>query len=348
MPLKEAIFKPLSRGEVIKAVERKNPQRIPLVMAKWWGEGLELQYGDKLSRFQKYPEDVAMLWHRNFLQPASLNLPWWSEKQGRANDNNPVFDTWARLDDFIERLPDPEKDPVMDQLAAEAEKARKEDRYVLFAFWRLFFERPWGYRGMENIMTDYYLEPENVHRLHEALCSTYLKYLAHAKRNIKPDGFFSSDDLGNQRQPMMSPAMFDEFIKPYYIRLGSFLKEKGMHWWLHSCGNNTPLLPALVEAGLTVFHPVQKGTMEEKAVADEFGSSLTFLAGMDVQHTLREKDPEGVRKEVRFLIDTFDRQGGGLCLAAGNGIVAGTPIENIEAFLDEAVRYGAEHRARFN
>ncbi len=29
---------------------------------------------------------------------------------------------------------------------------------------------------------------------------------------------------------------------------------------------------------------------------------------------------------------------------AGNGIVSGTPFENIAAFLDEAVRYGAKHR----
>ena len=36
-----------------------------------------------------------------------------------------------------------------------------------------------------------------------------------------------------------------------------------------------------------------------------------------------------------------------MCIAAGNGIVSGTPFENIDAFLDEAVRYGTEHRARF-
>ena len=53
------------------------------------------------------------------------------------------------------------------------------------------------------------------------------------------------------------------------------------------------------------------------------------------------------REEVRFLIDTFDRADGGLCLAAGNGIVSGTPIENIEAFLDEALRYGRAHREAF-
>ncbi len=69
---------------------------------------------------------------------------------------------------------------------------------------------------------------------------------------------------------------------------------------------------------------------------------------MDVQHALQECDPGGVRAEVRFLIDTFDQPAGGMCIAAGNGIVSGTPFENIEAFLDEAVRYGAEHRMQYS
>ena len=59
---------------------------------------------------------------------------------------------------------------------------------------------------------------------------------------------------------------------------------------------------------------------------------------------MQEAEPAGVRAEVRHLIDTFDRPDGGMCIAAGNGIVSGTSFENIEAFLDEAVTYGAKHR----
>ena len=121
-----------------------------------------------------------------------------------------------------------------------------------------------------------------------------------------------------------------------------------MHFWLHSCGNNTEALPDLVDAGVDVFHPVQKHTMDEQAVAAEFGDRMTFLVGFDVQHILQEGTPDQVRAEVRYLVDTFDRPEGGMCLAAGNGIVGGTPFDNIDAFLDEAVRYGADHRAAMN
>ncbi|MGC9349758.1 MAG: uroporphyrinogen decarboxylase family protein [Anaerolineae bacterium] len=140
---------------------------------------------------------------------------------------------------------------------------------------------------------------------------------------------------------------FLETLKPYYAKVGQVVRESGMHWWLHSCGNNTAVLGDLVEVGVDVFHPVQKFTMDEVAVADAYGDRLTFLAGIDVQHALQEKDTEGVREEVRFLIDTFDRPDGGMCIGAGNGIVAGTPLENIAAFLDEAVHYGTAHRQRY-
>ncbi|MCD6505729.1 hypothetical protein J7M22_03795 [Candidatus Poribacteria bacterium] len=135
--------------------------------------------------------------------------------------------------------------------------------------------------------------------------------------------------------------------KPYYARVGALLKKHGVHWWLHSCGNNTEVLEDLIEVGVDVFHPVQKGTMDEVSVARKFGDRLSFLVGIDVQHILQERNPEGVREEVRYLIDLFDRPEGGMCIAAGNGIVAGTPFENIRAFLDEAMRYGIEHRHRY-
>lgn len=333
----------MTRHDVRKAVERKNPSRIPLVRAKWWGEGLAEQYGERLRELDRYPEDVDWLFLNNPVAPRQMNLSWeWSS--GGAYDSSCVIDDWAKLDEFIERLPDPDADPRFAQLEESAARANANDRYTIFGWWNLFFEKPWGLRGMENLMCDYHVEAENIHKLHAALCDTYCAYIETAARRLKPDGFWTSDDLGHQTGPMMSPAIFHDLLFPYYKRVGDTLKACNMHFWLHSCGDNTLLLPDLVESGVTVFHPVQKHTMDEVRTAAEFGDRLTFLAGIDVQHTLQEKDPDGVREEVRFLIDTFDRPEGGMCIAAGNGIVSGTPFENIEAFLDEAVAYGRKHR----
>jgi uroporphyrinogen-III decarboxylase len=277
-----------------------------------------------------------------------MNLPWRDvDADKRGYDSRSALPDWAMLDEFIARLQDPERPGALDRLLPMADEVRAGGRYMLFGHWNLFFEKPWGLRGMENLMVDYYQHPNEVHRLHDALCTQYEHWIRRGARELRPDGFWTSDDLGNQKQPMMRPEHFREFLKPYYRRVARVAHECGMHFWLHSCGNNTPLLDDLADAGVDVFHPVQKHTMDEQAVAREYGDRLTFLVGFDVQHILQEGSTEAVRREVRYLIDTFDRPGGGMCMAAGNGIVGGTPFENIEAFLDESVRYGREHRAAF-
>jgi uroporphyrinogen decarboxylase len=338
---------PLSRTEVAKAVERKKPSRIPLIMAHWWGEGLREQYGEKrLAELdERYPEDAVYLW-ASAVMPEDMDLSWKFSSSG-GHDSRVVLDDWAKLDEFIAKLVPPEKYTHWDDVYRDHKRYAGLDRYCFLSMWNLFFERPWMLRGMENLMLDYYMAPDKVHQLHAALCNQYIRYLEFAKKEFAPDAYWTSDDLGHQTQSMMPPDIFNDQILPYYKRIGETCRRLGLHWWLHSCGNNTPLMPMLIEAGVNVFHPVQKHTMNENETARDFGGKITFLAGIDVQHTLQEKGPQGVREEVRFLIDTFDRPEGGMCIASGNGIMAGTPFENIEAFLDEAYTYGAKHRKGF-
>ena len=116
---------------------------------------------------------------------------------------------------------------------------------------------------------------------------------------------------------------------------------------------------AAVEGGDPPRIPLVRAKWWGEGLVEQFGDELARFDHIpeDVVQILIENpvDPtrmnlswewhaDGVRNEVRFLIDTFDRTDGRMCIAAGNGIVGGTPIENIEAFLDEAIRYGASHR----
>ncbi len=337
----------LSREEVIKAVEGKYPSRVPLCRAKWIGEGFVEQYGDKLKQLDGIEDDVVQVFVPNPIDWNRMNLSWEIE-QGGAMDTSIVLDDWEKLDEFLEKIPSPDAFPEIESAAKDVEKARADGHYVHIGWWHLFFERFWMLRGMENLMCDYYTDPEDLGRLYDAVASAYCKMLDAVCSICNPDGFFSSDDLGHQTGPMMSPEIFHEQVFPYYKRFGDCIHKHGMHFWLHSCGNNAPLMNDLIEAGVNVFHPVQKFTMDEAATVEAFGGRITFLAGIDVQHTLQEKTPEEVREEVRFLIDTFDRPEGRMCIAAGNGIVGGTPLENVAAYLEEALSYGSEHRRKMN
>lgn len=59
---------------------------------------------------------------------------------------------------------------------------------------------------------------------------------------------------------------------------------------------------------------------------------------MDVQNTLPNGTIEDVVNEVKYMYDCFHTPKGGLLLAAGNGIMGDTPLENIEAMLAAMVK----------
>jgi hypothetical protein len=75
-------------------------------------------------------------------------------------------------------------------------------------------------------------------------------------------------------------------------------------------------------------------------VARRFGGDICIWAGMDVQHTIPYSTPEDVRREVRFMFDTYYRKDDRFILAAGNNMTPDAPLESIHALLDEALYYG--------
>ena len=90
MPKPTHTWTALHRLEVIKAVERKKPARIPLVMAKWWGEGLFEQYGARLNAFDIYPED-AVVTLIDPIEYSRMGLSWHLSDSG-AKDANCIVD----------------------------------------------------------------------------------------------------------------------------------------------------------------------------------------------------------------------------------------------------------------
>ena len=267
-------------------------------------------------------------------------LPKVDRSRKVGHDANAALPEWDALPALLADLPDTDAPGLFDQAKRIADAAHAEGKYVLIHHWSLMYERIWNFRGMENLLMDYYDFPAEVHALHRAVADTENKLLLRAVRELKPDGYMISDDLGGQHSLMMSPATFREFIKPYYAETWGIAHENDVDVWLHTCGNITEIIGDLIECGLSVLHPIQKRTMDWDNVAAEWKGKIAFWVGMDVQDTLINGSPEDVRKEVRLMRDTFDSPEGGFLYAAGNGIVGGTPIENIDAFLDEILTYG--------
>lgn len=338
------IRQPYTKQEIINVIERKGDAKIPLVFHKWWGEGLYERYGDQLKQLeQNYPDDIFTAWYQEPGYDISSNENP-SYRFGYRDDYADaerhsigkavvLLPDWDELDQFLADFPNPNEPHTFDDVKKYAIN-EKSDRYKLGCWWRLFHERLWSIRGMENLMMDYYDNMDGLKKIGKKILE-FNKVIVDRFAELGFDGIFSSDDLGHQTGPMMSPEVFEELYLPLYRELISYVHSKGMHFFLHSCGDNTKLMEYLIEAGLDVFHPVQKGCMDMAKTSQKFGDRITFLAGMDVQDTLPHGTALQVRNEIKYIRDTFGKSHGGLLLAAGNGIMGDTPFENINAMLDE-------------
>lgn len=337
----------LSKKEVIAAIERKGGHRIPLVMHKWWGNGLEEKYGLALTKMaEKYPEDIFQMF---CVAPGKTTSPnnnpeyrWGYKNDYSDADRHSIGETavllpdWSELDQCLDKFPNPNEPGTFDEIEKCLPQAG--ERYKLASFWASFHERFWEIRGMENLMIDYYDHMDELKILGNHLLE-YYKKLIDRFASYGFDGYFTSDDLGHQQGPMMSPATFEELYLPLYKELIGHAHKRGMHVFLHSCGDNTLLMDHLIEAKFDVFHPIQVGCMDPAETAKKYGDRISFLGGIDVQHLLPEEDVAGVRRGVEKFIDALYKPEGGLLLAAGNGILPDTPLENIEAMLEVISTY---------
>ena len=98
-----------------------------------------------------------------------------------------------------------------------------------------------------------------------------------------------------QTGPFFRQTIFDEFFAPYYRELVEHAHARGMHFWLHACGNIEPFIPKLIDLGLDVLHPIQKYTMDEREIARRYGGRICIWSGFDVQQIIPFGTPEEVR-----------------------------------------------------
>ncbi len=340
-------YQPLSKQDVINTIERKGCSSIPVAFAKWWGVGTNEKYSDELKLLnEQYPDDIWIGWYNKPGSTVSSNgNPHY--RWGHLDDYSnhaahsisaevELLRDWSDFDAFLADFPDPNEPDIFDGVIKLMPEAG--DRYKLGAWWRVFHESFWTIRGMENLMCDYYDDMDKLKILGRKMLDFH-KVIVDRFAALGFDGIFTSDDLGHQRGPMMSPAVFKELYLPLYTELIAHTHELGMHFWLHSCGDNTLLLDYLLEAGLDVFHPVQKGCMDAAKTAETFGDKITFLYGIDVQHLLPEGSTEDVKEEIAKMAATFHTEIGGLILAVGNGIMPDTPLENIKAMLEAVYQF---------
>ena len=197
---------------------------------------------------------------------------------------------------------------------------------------------------MEELSLKMYDEPELV----DALLGHMVDYYAEVSRRTFDaaadviDIFFIGNDFGSQTGPLLSPEMFGRFMLPHLKRLIDLGHDYGLKVQLHCCGGFTPLIPAMIGAGLDGLHAVQPSCtgMDLATLKKEFGGKILFNGAIDSQHVLIDGTPESVREGTRKVLEVMKPGGGYVAGASHDSILQETPVENVLSMFDAIREYG--------
>jgi uroporphyrinogen decarboxylase len=189
-------------------------------------------------------------------------------------------------------------------------------------------------RGSERILLDLVEEPLIAEAILGRIRSFYLDY---GRRILEAacggiDILCTGDDFGAQGGLLLSPTMWDRFLREgfqAFIRLGGEFGVSVMH---HSCGSVAGLIPRLIDCGLDILQSLQPEAagMEPGRLKQEYGKRLCFQGGVSIQQVLPRGNDQEIRQHVAELFKAM-APGGGFIACTSHAIQVDTSVSAIEA-----------------
>jgi uroporphyrinogen decarboxylase len=197
-----------------------------------------------------------------------------------------------------------------------------------------FFECAWLLRGLDLLLEDLALRPALAEALLDAVVAQSA-FMARRYAEAGVDFIFTGDDVGTERGMLMSPDMWRRFLKLRLARVIAAARAVNptIPVFYHSDGNCEPIIPELIEIGVTALNPVQPECMDPAKLKRQFGDRLAFWGSVGTQTTMPFGTPDEVRALVRERFATVG-MGGGFVIAPTQVIEPDVPWENVLAFFE--------------
>jgi len=327
------------REIVLEAIAHHETDVIP------YGIGMEAGTREKLEEYYGGADKVPQ--HENFMAGRGCN--WRAEELPDGGFTDIFGVAWRQGTTFqitepvlkepsLKGLKSPTlvSDEEVPELATWCEE--NADRFRMYNFGLMFFERAWSLRGMENLLMDMASEPAFVHELFERLMELHLEGLDKIL-HLPLDSIRFGDDFGAQHGTIMGLRHWRNYLKPRLARMYGKVREAGKIVSIHSCGDNSEILGEMIDMGLQVFNPAQPEANDLAALKKKFGSNVTFEGGIGSQVVIPFGTPDQVRQEVRRCRRVLG-PGGGLIMQPTKGLRPEAPVENtvaaVETIIEEA------------
>ena len=194
--------------------------------------------------------------------------------------------------------------------------------------------------GIENILMGFLTEPDLVEEVMDKVLDCNMAIVRRAIR-AGAEVIVLGDDYAGNLGPLMSPAVFRDFILPRLSKMIAMIHEEGAFCIKHSDGNLYSLLDMIVSAGPDGINPIEPvAGMELKRVKELVGDKVCLSGNIDCGQLLPHGSPEEVRQAVRQAIADAG-PGGGYILSSSNSVHSSCDPRNLVAMVEACREFGA-------
>jgi uroporphyrinogen-III decarboxylase len=165
----------------------------------------------------------------------------------------------SNMDDYLRhrRLLYPDHSPAIHDMASWFARQEKGE-VVIWITIEGFFWFPRTMMGFVKLMLAFYDQPELIHRINSDLLAFNLRLLDEIGKIGLPTFMTVAEDMSYNHGPMISRAMCDEFLSPYYRRLLARAKEMGILTIVDTDGDVTRLVPWMESVGIDGVLPLER------------------------------------------------------------------------------------------
>jgi uroporphyrinogen decarboxylase len=158
------------------------------------------------------------------------------------------------------------------------------------------------------------------------------------------DFLWLGEDLGTQRGPTMSLAMFRKHIRPRYQKFCDLARVYDLPVMIHSCGSSSWAFEDLIEMGIQVVDTLQPEAkdMAPAYLKERWGGRLAFHGCISTAGPVAYGSVEDVIDDCRQTLEIM-MPGGGYCFAPTHSLQDNSPTENVVAMYETAHRLGVYH-----
>jgi len=223
--------------------------------------------------------------------------------------------------------------------------ALKKDGYtVLGQMSQTILETSYNMRGLGQLMIDFYERSSYVDFLFEKIAEQR-RFQARRFAEAGVDVLRIGDDIATQKSLLVSPELYRERIKPLHASIIAEARAVNPRIQVkyHSDGRLTPLLPDLIEIGVTIINPVQPECMDLAEIKRDFGNALTLWGCMPVQSVFAHGSRDDVLRHIEFLMEVV-APNGGFVAKFTNFLITEKSLENLGVFFEIFYKTGRYRR----